>query len=76
MHTAGRDNNGIGRGVKCGLEVLMAESKKNETAERSNTGQPEAEKNRAVTPVTKPIGETRDNLRQRAEWFSRRTGKS
>ena len=53
----------------------MTESKKKEGAERNEDRQPDAEKKHTVPPVTKPIGETSENLRQRAEWFSRRTGK-
>lgn len=53
----------------------MTESKKNESAEGNQGRKPEPEKEHTVPPMPKPVGETGDNLRQRAEWFSRRTGK-
>lgn len=35
----------------------------------------EEKKERAVPPVREKIGEARGNLRQRSEWFRRRSGK-
>ena len=42
----------------------------------SPTVEPSEEPRRRIKPVTDKIGEGRDNLSRRREWFQRRTGSS
>jgi hypothetical protein len=81
MHAACRGGGGFyirGIGVTCEPVMPMAEPKNDSDtvcAEKADADGKPAGAALPIRSVRQKIGEGRDNLRRRAEWFGRRNGK-